>query len=498
MTSQGHSTESSATTSSETTSDKVFSIEQHGLEPIPAQHRHGQPRDLLWTWLGGAYNYVALAAGALPILFGLSLWQALLAVVIGNVLGAIVFGLCAIHGPRTATATIVNTRAALGHKGNLIAAGISFFSVSGWVAVNSVLASFALIQLLGVVGITLNTATTAVLVACVLIAQMAIAIYGHATVMATERVFAVASSILLTGLLVFVLPRVDWLQPAGTELAGSTTLGTWLLALGTMFAGPLSWANYASDYSRYLPEDTDWKQIALYSGLGMGIANVLGCTIGALLATLVDMSDPLANIPQLLPVWYLVLFLAAVLWGAVANNVLNLYTAGLGLLALRVHAPRWVAVLVIGIGASVLTYIAIFGYNFMDLYAQWLILTLSFLSPWVAILLVDFWLRRGRYNVIGLHTWGRGPYWFRNGINWSALGIYLLGIVAALAFSNSTVWASPLAVDYLGGADLSLFVGFLLTGTLYYLVESRRIRAAVRADAPASTEPSSAAADLAS
>jgi NCS1 family nucleobase:cation symporter-1 len=464
--------------------DQVFSVEQHGLDPIPLNERRGTPRELFWTWLGGAYNYVALAAGALPILFGLSLGHALLAVLVGNVLGAVVFGLCAIHGPRTATATIVKTRAALGHKGNLVAAAISFFSAGGWVAVNSVLAAFALFQLFAVIGVTLSDTAKAVLVAVVLIAQMLIAVYGHATVMALERIFAIASAILLTGLLIFVLPQVDWMYAAADEMAGTTTIGTWLLALGVMFAGPLSWSNYASDYSRYLPEDTDWKQVALYSGLGMGVANVLGCFIGALLATLVDMNDPLANIPAILPVWYLVLFLAAVLWGTVANNVLNLYTAGLGLLALRVRAPRWIAVLGVGIGAGVLTYIAVFVYNFMSLYAQWLILTLAFLSPWVAILLVDYWLRRGEYDVHGLHTWGSGEYWFQNGINWRAFVIYLLGIIAALAFSNSTLWASPLAVDYLGGADLSLFVGFLLTGSLYYLTERNRMLKAARSIVP--------------
>jgi NCS1 family nucleobase:cation symporter-1 len=222
-----------------------------------------------------------------------------------------------------------------------------------------------------------------------------------------------------------------------------------------------------------LPENTKPKLVALYSGLGMGVANVLGCAIGALLATLVDMSDPLANIPALLPGWYLVLFLAAVLWGTVANNILNLYTAGLGLLALRVRASRWVAVLIIEVGAGVLTYIAIFGYNFMSLYAQWLMLSLCFLSPWAAILLVDYWLRRGAYEAMDLHRWGGGVYWYRNGVNARALGVYLFGIAASFAFSNSTVWASPIAVGYLGGADISLFIGFLLTGALYYAVERR-------------------------
>lgn len=471
----------------------VFHIEAHGINPIPTSARHGHPRALFWTWFGGAYNYVAIAAGALPVLFGLSLWQALLAVIVGNVLGAIVFGLCAIYGPRTGTATIVNTRAAFGLKGNTVAAAISFISVASWVAVNSVLASLALFQLLNVAGVVPSTLMQVLLVALVLAAQGLIAMYGHAAVMALERLFAVASGILLTGVLVFVLPHISWLAPATTPLAGSTLLTTWLLALGAMFAGPLGWSNYAADYARYLPENTDVHKVALWSGLGMGVANVLGCGIGALLATLVDMSDPLAHIPAIVPMWYLVLFLAAVLWGAVANNALNLYTAGLGLLALHVRAPRWVAVLLIELGAGVLTYIAVFGYNFMTLYAQWLLLSLSFLSPWVAILLVDYWLRRGVYAPAALHTWGQGIYWYRNGVNWRALGIYVLGITTSLGFSNSTVWASPLAVTYLGGADLSLFVGLLLTGGLYFVLEGPSIRA-MRAAAGERTELAKASA----
>lgn len=92
--------------------DPIFGVEIHGLDPIPAEHRHGRPGDLLWMWLGGGFTYTTLVTGALGVLFGLSLWQALLAVVIGSVVGAVVPGFLSIIGPRTGTATIVNTRAA--------------------------------------------------------------------------------------------------------------------------------------------------------------------------------------------------------------------------------------------------------------------------------------------------------------------------------------------------------------------------------------------------
>ena len=208
--------------------DPIFGIEIHGLDPIPEADRHGRPVDLLWTWLGGNFNYVTLTTGALTIIFGLALWQALVAVVIGSVLGAIVLGLCAVFGPRTATATIVNTRAAFGLNGNFPVALISWLSASGWVAVNSVLAIFALIELAAVAGLGSGVAIKILAIALVLAGQVAIALFGHATVMASEKVFFWVSAVLLLGLMVFAFPKLHWSQPQG-QLAGSTLVGTWLL-----------------------------------------------------------------------------------------------------------------------------------------------------------------------------------------------------------------------------------------------------------------------------
>lgn len=454
--------------------DPIFGIEVHGLDPIPAEHRHGHPRELFWTWLGGNFNYVALTTAALVILFGLNLWQATAAIVIGGAAGGVVLGLCSIYGPRTGTATIVNTRAAFGLNGNFPAALLSWLSASGWVAVNSVLAIFALIELAQVAGLGDGVVVKIAAIVIVLLGQVAIALFGHATVIASERVFFWVSFVLILGVLFFTLPKVNWSYGGGAQ-AGSTAVGTFLLGLSVIFAGPISWTNYASDYSRYFRSDTKSGQVVFWAFLGMFGSSVLAGLVGMVLATLVDMSNPIANLPKILPGWYLVPFLIVVIWGATANNVLNLYTAGLGLLALRIQVPRWMAVCLVGVIAAVLTFIAVFVYNFMSLYAEWLSLTLILLCPWAAILLVDWIVRGGHYDVQALHTWGKGPYWYRGGINWPALGVYLVGILAALSVANSTLWASPIATGLLGGADLSLFAGLIVTGVLYYLVARRQV-----------------------
>ena len=100
--------------------------------------------------------------------------------------------------------------------------------------------------------------------------------------------------------------------------------------------------------------------------------------------------------------------------------------------------------------------------------------------PWAAILLVDYGVRRGRYDVDALHTWGRGPYWYRHGVNWPALAIYAVGVVVSFAVAKSTLWTSPLT-HLFGGADVSLFAGLMVTGFLYFVV-ARRQRAASDTD----------------
>jgi NCS1 family nucleobase:cation symporter-1 len=424
-------------------------------------------------WLGGGFNYITLVTGALAIEFGLSVWQAVLAILLGSAVGALVPGFISIIGPRTATATIVNTRAAFGLNGNFPAALISWLAASGWVAVNSVLAIFALVELAGLAGLN-GPVVKLLAVVLVLIGQVLIALFGHATVHASERLFFAISTILLFGLMIFALPHVNFGHPMG-KLAGDTGFGTFMLGLSVFFASMISWVNYAADYSRYYSEQTSRAQLVLFTTLGISLASIVGGIFGTLLATAVDMSNPIANLPKILPGWYLVPLLIAVIWGATANNVLNLYTAGLGLLALRIVVPRWVAVCLVGAIATALTIIAVFVYDFTSLYAEWLSLTIILLAPWAAIILVDYFVRKGRYDVQGLHTWGTGVYWYRGGINWPALAVYAVGIVAALAFANSTLWTSPLT-HLIGGADLSLFAGLIVTAVLYYAVATRQVR----------------------
>lgn len=78
---------------------------------------------------------------------------------------------------------------------------------------------------------------------------------------------------------------------------------------------------------------------------------------------------------------------------------------------------------------------------------------------------------------------------YKGGINWPALDVYALGVLAALAFANSTLWQRPIATKVLGDADLSLFAGLIVTGVLYYFLAKAQVPSTEAAPAASPARP---------
>jgi len=68
---------------------KVLALEPGGIEAIPEKERHGKARNLFATWMSPNLEFATMFVGVLAVaVFGLSFAQAVLAIVIGNALGA--------------------------------------------------------------------------------------------------------------------------------------------------------------------------------------------------------------------------------------------------------------------------------------------------------------------------------------------------------------------------------------------------------------------------
>jgi NCS1 family nucleobase:cation symporter-1 len=459
--------------------DRPWSIELHAIEPIPDADRHGSPIELFRLWIGANVNYLVLVTGALAIVQGLSFWSAIAAILIGNLLGCAVVGLASITGPKTGTAGIVTSRTSFGQLGAVLPTLISTASAIGWFSINSVIATESLAKVMNMLGLPASVLVAGAAMLVVLAAEILIAIYGHATIIAAEKYVALVLVLAFVGFAALIVPQIHWITvTANRHPAG---FASWLLVTGLVFSYPLSWANFASDYSRYLPSATSWRRIAFAAGSGQFVALVFGEIIGVLFALALggSMTDPIADLPQLLPGWYLLPFLLALFLGSIATNVPNGYTASLGLLALRLPLGRIACLFVIAAATLAFRVFTLLYGHALDLYERWLGYVLIWTGPWIAIVVVDYFMRRGRYFGRDLMQWGGGCYWYRSGICWEGVGAFVVGLTASVFFSNSDLYASPL-MKVFGGTDLSFEAGILSAGLVYYGLKGRVMRAAGR------------------
>jgi NCS1 family nucleobase:cation symporter-1 len=186
-----------------------------------------------------------------------------------------------------------------------------------------------------------------------------------------------------------------------------------------------------------------------------------------------DLSDPVADLPKVLPAWYLLPFLLTVIVGCVAANVPNGYTAGLGLLALRLPITRITSMMVIALATLAFRIYTMVHGHALDLYEQWLGYLLIWTCPWVAIVVTDYFMRGGEYDGIDLMRWGGGRYWYSGGICWAGMLAFLIGLGASFLFMNVDLYASPLMTRYFGGTDLSFEAGLIAAGLIYYFLKRR-------------------------
>ncbi len=108
------------------------------------------------------------------------------------------------------------------------------------------------------------------------------------------------------------------------------------------------------------------------------------------------------------------------------------------------------------------------------IFEDFLLFMIVWIAPWVAIFLTDWALRRGRYDSRALLSARAGVYWRSGGVHIPGVVAQAIGMLAAASWLDTTVWQGPLA-HATGGADLSVFMGALFGGGVYFLLARRSV-----------------------
>ncbi|GAB2491642.1 purine-cytosine permease family protein [Nocardiopsis aegyptia] len=451
-------------------------VEAHGIDHIPDAERHGRPRDLFAVWAAANVNYLSLVVGGVLVLLGLSLWQAFLVCVVGNLFWILV-GILAVSGPASGTPSEVVLRAVFGVRGNRVN-----IAVTGWglcicyIALNLSAGAVAAFSLVERMGIEADTAVKAAVIVAISAVTLVIGVYGHATIV---RLYAPITLLLTLAFAVVgynVVRRADWDHAPAEPLEGAALWAVLLIGVTLIASGPLSYTNSA-DFSRYLPRSTSAAAVAGWTALGGFLPGVVVTFLGALAATAVDMGDPQASLESILPGWFTPLFPLAIVLSTIAINAMSAYSSGLALQAMGVRIRRSFSVVVDGLLAVFLTLYALLVSNFLDAVSTMLQLTVVLIGPGTAVYAADVLLRHNRYDGPGLtDPTPAGPYWYSAGVHWVGFAALGLGAATALLCVDSEPYTGPVARAL--GLDLSLPVGMTVAAAVYTVLFRRRGSAA--------------------
>ena len=434
--------------------DAPVKVEQTGIEHVAPEQRHGSPGRVFTLWFAANLTIADYVIGVLCVLpspsygFGLTVSQAIPVMLVGNLLGGLFVGVAASMGPSVGFPQMMLSRASFGRLGNYLPGALNGVSTVGWFTVNTILAVFALQVIFPGANFVAGAA------AYVLI-QAVIAVYGHDFIHLFEKVMSVVLGVLFLGIFLVTLPHLSAAfsyVPAGAT--GALSLGAVGAALVSCFSYLMSWSPYASDYSRYLPESSSKRKILAFALAGGAASSFAVEAVGALVGSIAPLQSESSYFGGLSSAvgafgW---LAMVTLILGAFAADALNLYTNSLSALVLDVKASRWKTVVA---GALVGFVIAVaVGEQFEPFYESFLLLLSYWIMPWLAIVIVDFFLAR-RTTVQRTEAPGR---WDRG-----ALGVYALSVLASVPFMVPLInIGSPVgSLAYLfGDADFSYFVSF--------------------------------------
>ena len=86
--------------------------------------------------------------------------------------------------------------------------------------------------------------------------------------------------------------------------------------------------------------------------------------------------------------------------------------------------------------------------------------------PWLAVVLLDYYVFKHREPM----AFSGAPPWNRNGPI-----AFAIGLIVSIPFMSEKFFTGPLA-SWFGGADFGYFIGFLVAGAVYIVLNRGRAR----------------------
>jgi nucleobase:cation symporter-1, NCS1 family len=437
-------------------------IEAHSIDIIPDSERRGSVHQQFTLWFATNANVFNFVLGGFAILFGLNVFWALVALVVGTLLGMAFTALHAIQGPRLGVPQMIQSRGQFGFYGAIFIFLASILLDVGYLAAQQVVQAQSMQGLVTSVSIPWW-------IIIVTIPAVLLAIFGYHWIHRIQPVLTVLFAGALVAAVILTATSGDHLSKGmtGTHLS---SFPIFIAAVGLFFMNMLSWAVYVSDYSRYLPKDVSAPKVFWSVFSGNSLATILYAGLGIYITAISPAASSVASIGAIAGKWILPILALSLL----GSDALNAYTGMLAIESvrstwMRVVASRTMRIIGLLVVFAIATILALTGYRtFLTSFENFIDVLLFFFVPWSVINLIDFYIvKKGRYDVKSFFT----PKGIYGGWRWAAIIPYVIALAAQVPFLDQTLYVGPM-VARLGGADISWIVGFVVAG-VGYLISSR-------------------------
>lgn len=460
---------------------RVLEVETAGAEPTRLDQRAGRATRLFWLWFAPNAAPLSLGGGAVLFGMGMSLRQAIIAVIGGVLLSFLPLGLGSLAGKWSGQPTLVVSRASFGLVGNLLPGAVAVLSravwggVLLWVVGDAVRAgaermgSHSTGVLWPLLGVLVAAAITGV-----------VAVVGYGLLSRVQVALTVASAAVAVGVIAATARRVNI---AAALEAGD---GPWLtVASGVVLVFTvvgLAWVHGSADVARYQSATGTGSSTMLAASLGAGLPALTLIGWGALLAASSPSlargleASPLEALALVLPAWLPLPLLAGAILASLAGAIIATYSGGFAVLGALVpgdgarRMPRPVATAIAVLLAAVVgALLVLTGADARDLIREVLTTIAVPVAAWAGIFLAEVMIRNRRFHTPSLLR--------RGGIypDIRVMNLVSFVLISALAFGFTTArigwlswqgWALWLLgiprADPLAGSDIGVFLALAL------------------------------------
>ena len=448
---------------------KVQAPPEWGIEPVPQNNRVLGFLDYFILWGDLGIGLLVLLAGSF-LVPGLGLGDALLATIIGSVLGCLLLALVGIIGSDNAIPTMVLLRPVLGVRGSYLPSALNVLQLIGWTIFEFVVMGFAADAISKTLFGASNLAFwTAVFAAIVILMGIGGPI---GVVRQWLEKFAVWIVLATTAWLTWHL-LTTYNLAALLNKPGDGSLSFWV-AVDLVIAMPISWLPLVADYNRFAR-----KTPRAFWGTFVGylITNVWFYALGAAVLLAAGISQEPKGFVTAIALTAGWIALLILLVDETDNAWADLYSAAVSLQNVFPKIKqRW---LILGLG--VIAYLVAVTLD-ITRYENFLFLTGSFFIPLFGILTADyFFLRQRKYEANEFYR-AQGAYWYRGGVNVWGLIAWIAGIVVYHITNPATLgafipdWTKvvPESFSAFGGSLPSFIAAFVIYAALAFALLRRK------------------------